>query len=279
MPFSVAGVLGTSDGDWSHTALTWSLCEFAALMCDIFGPACEPSGSAADKVKLLCQRMQHWLLVDFPALFGVAQRPKLHKFIAHLYDAILLRGNFKDGDTGLNEALHKAIKKAWMRTNKRQGETALQLIMAEQVATSVCRYLNSQVHRQGELAAADGVDPAGKEQVAEDETGSVDGSDIERGASCAGRAPGAGARRKRQYGLLRTPARLAVDLNLPGVAATLGVDARVPVRFREAVVLAHVPLRFDGRWQIARAAKDFYGGPHYSWVLYRDGGGRQLYRR
>lgn len=112
MPFSVAGVLGTSDGDWSHTALTLSLCEFAALMRDIFGPACEPSGSAAEKIKQPCQRMQHWLLVDFSALFGAAKRPKLHKFFAHQYDEFLLRGNFKDGDTGLDGALHKAIKKA-----------------------------------------------------------------------------------------------------------------------------------------------------------------------
>lgn len=30
-----------------------------------------------------------------------------------------------------------------MRTSKRQGETALQLIIAKQVATSVCRYVDS----------------------------------------------------------------------------------------------------------------------------------------
>lgn len=107
----------------------------------------------------------------------------------------------------------------------------------------------------------------------------MDGSNIERVSSCAERAPGAGARRKRRYGLPRTPARLAVELNLPGLAATLGDDARVTVRFREAVVLAHVPLRLDGRRHIARAAKDFYVGPHNSWVLYRDGGGRQPYGR
>lgn len=50
IPFSVSGIFGTSQGDWCHTALTWSLCEFAALIRDIFGPARAPKRTAADSV-------------------------------------------------------------------------------------------------------------------------------------------------------------------------------------------------------------------------------------
>lgn len=119
MPFSLAGIVGTAYEDWSHIALTCSACEFASLMCNLFGPVCQPGAWAIDLFEELCKRMTEWLLGDFRALFGDAQRPKLRMFSAHLYEKLLLRGNFKTGDTGPNEALHRAIKKAWQQACQR----------------------------------------------------------------------------------------------------------------------------------------------------------------
>lgn len=142
-PFSVFGVVGTADGKWAHTALTWTLCELPALLRDCFGRPCQPGGSAVPMIKDLCRHLTTWVNEDFRTMFGDAQRPKLHKILAHLFDEFILRGNFQDGDTGLNEALHACIKQAWLRTNHRPDEYALQLMMAEQVASMVAGALGS----------------------------------------------------------------------------------------------------------------------------------------
>lgn len=137
MPFAVAGIMGSADGEWNHTTLTWALCEFAALVRDLFGPACSTGGPARCFVDALCARMSTWVHSDFQALFGPAQLPKLHKLMAHLQDEFDLRGNVSDADTGINESMHRAVKKAWLRTVHRPAEYILQLVMAEQVSSVI----------------------------------------------------------------------------------------------------------------------------------------------
>lgn len=220
--------------------------------------------------------MQQWLRVKFLARFGAARRPKLHKLIAHLYDEFLLGGNFQDGDAGLNEALHKAIKSFWIRTNKRQGETELELIMAEHVATSVFRYLDSKAHLQDDLEVEDGVNA---ENEMEQGTCPGDGGGDECEALPAGGAVGSRAQRKSQYGRPTTPVRLEADLGFSGLAGTLRVHASTAVLYRQSFPLRYVPVRFDGRRHIARAAVDFYCSAPYSWVLYRDPAGYEQYSR
>lgn len=143
-PFSVVGIIGTTRGKWTHRALTWTLCELYALFRDMFGRPCEAGGSSTHLVKRLCERMTAWLNDDFRAMFSDAQRPKLRKILAHLIDEFTLRGNVKDSSTSLNEALHKFIKQAWLRTNHRPDEFALQLTPAEQVSCLMVGELHSE---------------------------------------------------------------------------------------------------------------------------------------
>lgn len=42
-------------------------------------------------VKQLCGRMTTWLNGDFWAMFGDAQRPKLHRILAHVIDEFSTR--------------------------------------------------------------------------------------------------------------------------------------------------------------------------------------------
>lgn len=135
MPFSVIGVVGTATGKWAHPVLTKSLCEVAALQRDIFGSPCAPGEDARHILNYLCWRLSDWLDKDFVNIFGAARRPKLHKIMAHLINEFIFRINVPSGDTCVSESLHKLIKLAWLRKNGRPDDYALQLMMADQMAS------------------------------------------------------------------------------------------------------------------------------------------------
>ena len=130
LPFSIAGADGTSSGRGNHSVLTWSLCELAALTRDI----CALKSSTVSEAGALCHRMSVWVPSDFQNIFGEEHTTKLRRLLTHLLDEFLLRGNVHDGDSGIKEALHKAVNLAWLRTNHRRSEYTLQLVLAEQVA-------------------------------------------------------------------------------------------------------------------------------------------------
>lgn len=70
-------------------------------------------------------------------MFGPSYTTKIHQCLEHFLDEFVTRGNEDDANTGANEALHKAIKKAFQRTNKTRRGAALQMVLAEQIATQV----------------------------------------------------------------------------------------------------------------------------------------------
>eukprot|EP00170_Pyropia_yezoensis_P002319 contig_9740_g2323 len=111
----MAGLFGRdAPGRRYHGILTWSLCELAALLRDIFNP----SPMTWRRAKILCERFSEWIENDFDELFGETNTTKVHRTVSHLKDEFLLRGNVYDGNTGLSEALHKFVKRAFQLTNK-----------------------------------------------------------------------------------------------------------------------------------------------------------------
>lgn len=191
--------------------------------------------------------MQHWMVVDLPSLFGAAQRPKPHRLSAHVLDEFSLRGNLTDGDTGLNEALHKSIKRAGNRTNKRGKDNALQLIMAEQVASFVESGLDSSAYRQRAIYTAERA-PVGSARASRSGAKS-DGED----------APTARASGRRV--VVRD---LAAELGIPELPDVL----QETVSVRQAAYVLGSPLRHDGRRPVVRASSAFLEAPQYSWGLY-----------
>ena len=58
LPFAVAGLFGRdAPGRRYHGILTWSLCELAALLRDIFNP----SPMTWRRAKSLCERISEWM--------------------------------------------------------------------------------------------------------------------------------------------------------------------------------------------------------------------------
>jgi len=227
LPFSIAGSVGKTSGPDNHSVLTWSLCELAALTRDIFAR----TSFTVARARVLCHRMSEWVASDFQLIFGEKHTTKLHRLLAHLLDEFLLRGNVRDGDSGINEALHKAFKLAWLRTNHRRSEYTLQLVLAEQVATF----------------------------LRDEEEGSREPEDAAPTPGTRDRASG----RKMEVGVV------TMERNLPGLAVALDREDTDEVTVGVGSRLSpEAARRRDGRRAIVRAAEDFYGAPWWDWIRY-----------
>jgi len=136
LAFAAAGLFGrTGAGGRLHCVLTWVLCELAAILKSAFDVRPKTSAQA----KSVCRRMSSWIENDFQTLFGPSHEPKLHRAVSHLLDEFILRGNLRDGNTGVNEALHKFFKQAFALKNKSRDKAALQMVLAEQIESLVRR--------------------------------------------------------------------------------------------------------------------------------------------
>jgi len=103
LPFAVCGILGAASGQWNHEVLTWAMCELAALVRDVFGPACLGEDVTVRRARQLTDGLTMWMHRDFQGLFGPLHTPKLHRILAHVLDELRLRGNLCVGDTGVND--------------------------------------------------------------------------------------------------------------------------------------------------------------------------------
>jgi len=136
LAFAAAGLFGrTGAGGRDHRVLLWVLCELAAILKSAFNLRPETWAQA----KSVCRRMSRWIENDFQTLFGPSHTTKLHRAVSHLLDKFILRGNLQDGNTGVNEALHKFVKQAFALTNKSGDKAALQMVLTEQIESLVRR--------------------------------------------------------------------------------------------------------------------------------------------
>jgi len=136
LAFAAAGLFGrTGAGERHHRVLTWVLCELAALLKSAFDVRPKTWAQA----KSICRRMSRWIENDFQTRFGPCHTTKMHRAVSHLLDEFILRSNLQDGNTGVNEALHKFVKQAFSLTNKSRDKAALQMVLAEQIESLVRR--------------------------------------------------------------------------------------------------------------------------------------------
>jgi len=136
LAFAAAGLFGrTGAGGRHHRVLTWVFCELAAILKSAFDVRPKTWAQA----KSVCRRMSRWIENDFQTLFGPSHTTKLHRAVSHLLDEFILRGSLQDGNTGVNEALHKFFKQAFALTNKSRDKAALQMVLARQIESLVRR--------------------------------------------------------------------------------------------------------------------------------------------
>jgi len=117
LPFAVAAIQGAARSKWNHSVLTWAICELAALLRDIFGPSCLGGGVKVKRARKRTSRLATWVHRDVQEFFGPLHTPKLHRLLARVVEELRMGGSFLLGDTRSNESKHKAVKKAYTRTN------------------------------------------------------------------------------------------------------------------------------------------------------------------
>ena len=312
LPFAVAAILGAAGSKWNHSVLTWAMCELAALLRDIFGPACLGGGVKVKRARELTARLATWVHRDFQGLFGPLHTPKLHRLLAHVLDELRMRGSLLLGDTGIYESKHKGVKKAYTRTNRGRTEHALQMLMAEQVADALSWEAADKdedddvdVANNDDLAAGDGANVPPPPPAASVDAGAQThpaGSATPRGARvgaipvvaaavadhaaapgpCAAPAVDAPSMssppRQRRHGVPMRVGVIAAERSIEGLAECLELTNNDVLTVPVGTYLAHgTALRRGGqRRQIVRASMDYLGGPWLDWVEYTsaDGGYR-----
>lgn len=250
LPFAIIGVAGPPDDSEEHRNVARCICELVALTNSIFLTKHASGGITLSEATVLAKKAHTWVVELFQPLLGPSHTTKLHRLSAHLLDEFRLRGNVFDGNSAINESLHKAVKASYKCTNKRRGQFIEQLIVNEQVHSLII----------------------------EDEADSSDRSDESDGATKASAAAVGGQprtrrrqtrHRRRRYTRKQSVARIEVNRMLPGLATALGCDSSTLLCPHSSLYFGDPDLR-NGRQQYTiRASPRFHGSPWYDWVQYR----------
>lgn len=248
LPFAIIGVAGLPGDSEEHRDVARCICELVALTNSIFSTKHASGGITLSEATVLARKAHTWVVELFQPLLGPSHTAKLHRLSAHLLDEFRLRGNVFDGNSALNESLHKAVKASYKCTNKRRGQFIEQLIVNEQVHSLII----------------------------EDEADCSDSSDDSEGATKAS-AVAVGARtrrrhtrhRRRRYTRKQSVARIEENRMLPGLATALGCDSSTLLCPHSSLYFGGPYLR-NGRQQYTiRASPCFHGSPWHDWVRYR----------
>lgn len=124
-------------------------CQAATLSGRFFGD------NAADKHYLTGTELDSMVAAAFKLgrciqiLLGPVHTSKLHRLMFHLGEKLNSRGNLSEGDTSVNESLHKVCKRMYSRSNKRGPKISLQMMRGEQSQTKIMRSMKDEGSDEG----------------------------------------------------------------------------------------------------------------------------------
>lgn len=278
---------------WNNTpvdeAITAMFAEFAVLHAELCGYVCScaPPPLTLDTGKHIADRAERFVTMYVTPILGPQHSTKVHKLMCHVMDAIRMHGNINNGNSGINESMHKEDKPYYARTNKDMEDFTRQLIVQAQGARTIQQRVARRV-----AAGAESGGLAGAE-----ESSSSSDSDADHGGSRGGGSSGAVGENAAVYQqgrplLSSSPAaaatgttaavvsssahhlrsiRLSTMARLPGlagVAAALNLPEHAFVRVLSRIEINAV---FDCGWttkQLLYASPCFRRTPWYDFVLY-----------
>lgn len=124
-------------------------CQAATLSGRFFGD------NAADKHYLTGTELDSMVAAAFKLgrciqiLLGPVHTSKLHRLMFHLGEKLNNRGNLSEGDTSVNESLHKVCKRMYSRSKKRGPKISLQMMRGEQSQTKIMRSMKDEGSDEG----------------------------------------------------------------------------------------------------------------------------------
>jgi len=217
LPFAVVAAIGSVENETDHGLLTRAVCELVAVTNEIFSERCIGGGITGAKAVEVAERAQQWVVAFYQPLLGPSHTTKLHRLAAHLLDEFCLRVNLYDGNTGLNEKQHKAIKLAYKATNKRRDQFVEQLLVNQQVAT----LLLDVEERQAAAATA---------------------------AEATSSASTGRRRRPLDFPARSTARQLECERNLPGLCTLLQIEASSTLFHCDSIFYGAHPPRGEAGW-------------------------------
>jgi len=116
-----------------HESVLEVVCRLARLMGRICGDNMAPGAMKTEKEADELQVEAKLFVTRFVrVLFGAVSTTKMHRLAFHMMQELLLRGNFEEGDTSINEMLHKLLKAMYKVTNKHPDNFQVQMMKCEQ---------------------------------------------------------------------------------------------------------------------------------------------------
>lgn len=272
-------------------AITAMFAEFAVLHAELSGYTCStaPQPLTLDVGKCIAARAQRFVTDYVTPILGAQSSTKVHKLLCHVLDAIRMHGNISNGNSSLNEQIHKDDKPYYARTNRDRTDFTRQLVVQAQGARIIQRRIADEQETEAaawDECAADGIrgrDPGSLRGEDQDEDGSMysDVDALEPGNDAAGAAvfgtaaavaggrPDGASTRTISYHL--RPVLLSSIARVPGlrgIAAALGLSDDAYVRVCSFVSIDAVFDCGTRAKQLLYASPSFRGEPWFDSVLF-----------
>lgn len=138
------------------------LCQTAELGGYIFGDNMTDTAVHSEEGVRASQDDAYHVRIIIQVLFGACNTSKLHRLMIHVGDELRIRGSFWEGDTSVNDELHKSCKMMYKRTNRRGPGGALQLMRCDNALSEVLQEAadeDSEKEDTGKDGADDDRDP------------------------------------------------------------------------------------------------------------------------
>lgn len=265
--------VGTAAFDWEAYRAVWAdtpideaitamFAEFAVLHAQLSGSvrSTSPPPLTIAVGRDIADRAERFVLQYVTPILGKQNSTKVHKLLCHVMEAIRMHGNFVNGNSGVNESLHKGDKAYYARTTKDIARYTRQLVVQAQGARRI-----QQRNIVDDQAAMD-VGAEGDEDAWTGDEGADDDASADENDAPASRSE---RRRPSVYHLpLVSLAHLSSIAGLHGIEDALGLGPDDHVRLISRV---RVTARFDDDRtapQLLYAAASFRGSPWYDTVLY-----------
>lgn len=272
-------------------AITAMFAEFAVLHAELSGYTCNtaPLPLTLDIGKCIAERAQRFVTEYVTPILGPQSSTKVHKLLCHVLDAIRMHGNISNGNSSLNEQMHKDDKPYYARTNRDRTDFTRQLVVQAQGARIIQRRIADEQEAKAAASdecAADGVRGShpgnirGEDQD-EDDSFCFDGDALEPGDDAAGaavngtaaaatgaRTDGASTRTVTYHLRPVVLSSLAQVPGLRGIAAALGLSDDAYVRVCSFVSIDAVFDCGTKTKQLLYASPSFRGEPWFDSVLF-----------
>jgi len=128
-----------------HRAVTTMFAEYAVLYSLIAGQATTslPPTMTVDEGADIGAQATRFINELVTPLLGQINSTKVHRLVSHVCECVKLHGNLKNGNTGMNETLHRADKAYHLRTTKDPKTFTFQLVRQAQGARAVLAKLDA----------------------------------------------------------------------------------------------------------------------------------------